>query len=291
MSSLKKTNKFAVWEVPTGVEGHLQSSERLSSRSVAVCGGKKSSVIDLINVAEYNYSVSLDFTGLEYQPPADTTIVTDYTPSPTVSMMSYPSKFWRAILFARIVSLMQGRSQVRFEIIQALADVLNFNIVPIKEDISFANQIIVDSICCPPNSTFLSKSGVIPLSQALATAGIRPQQILKSELSTLLSGTCVPTGISCLLVGGALNIATITEGISALSCEAFGAMIDPFDGDQFDSFRQHRGQITSSANLRSLLEGSKRVNKPVLNAPLSEVFLTLPQRTGPALDVINSAVK
>ena len=91
-----------------------------------------------------------------------------------------------------------------------------------------------------------------------SNCGLDHIELTTVELGVLVSGQFFCTGSACLLAHGAANLIDAAECVSALSCEVSGVSTEPFQAENFEIARQHRGQIVSASNLMMLLEGSKK---------------------------------
>lgn len=264
MATLAKTSKFGVWNPK------IKSKVDKSINHIPIGGGKRINLTDVVNVAINSYEVIIDGSF--------TAINSEFNENDYLNNFEYsgnkespfPDIFCRAVLFSRIISLIQGRLGIRFETIQFLISMLNENFLPSFTSIAASGAELVKAVFDKSQSEFFS------------------YRLSKTEASILQSGSFLSTGISCLIAAGTSNLLNTIDAVSAISCEAFGALIEPLDSSNFETYRQHRGQITSSNNIRLFLEGSRRVNTPLF---ASEVFQTIPQTTGPALELISTAIK
>ena len=134
-ASLKKTKRFSAWQLPAavstpGVTVSIipdQQELAINPKNIVVGGGKRITIVDLLNVSASKYTVNLDLTG---SPESELVELSDeniYNPEKSTDVIGspYPSTFGRAVLFARIVSLMQGRLGVRLQVIYVIFLTLN----------------------------------------------------------------------------------------------------------------------------------------------------------------------
>lgn len=316
MASIKRTQKFAVWSVSEREEPHTVTSPQTSqksmpkitsnssrsveigrrispvaSSSITVGGGRRISSEDVARVAFNLSSVVVDFSGYE-----DHTVSgAEEKNAPAVKSSShdegvYPVEMCRAAIFARIVSLVYGEKTglVRQIVIQRLVDLLNLGVVPCFSP-SSRNSDLVCFLSSIDGFNVYTNEVKQPSSIVFSKHSIVPIEILKSEANVFSQGFFFETGVCCLVAVGANNLVQMVDGLSAISCESYGAHIDPFDVVALETSPQHRGQLTSSSNLKILLEGSRRVNKQPSSS--SSIFNTLPQTTGSAADQIGAALK
>ena len=303
MAALVRTPKFQVWTSNSVVrarrnEGH-KSTETTSS--VSVGGDRRVPVLDVANVAVLYYGIALDAQSLEKldsdvaaseAAKAPRTFKLDLNVVPNNNDEVYPEALCRAALFARVVSLMQSRANVKTEVIQCMGRMLDANVIPNFTSRSAAGIELVATIT-GAGGYCLTNGGIFSTASALSAAGISPLKLSDEEAVTLMKGHFLTTGAACLVASGAANICTMTDCISSLSCDSFGAYMEPFDSVNFDVSRPHRGQITSANNLRLLLEGSKRTNTPPSDATPTalKTFSSIPLVNGPASETIQATIK
>jgi histidine ammonia-lyase len=295
MATLLRTSRFDVWSLG-GEVGIVKKDEKKDpSKCVPVGAGRKVLVSDVSKVAALHYAVSLDLPSLEK---IDAELVqtagVSFDVKKSMKTFSaaanavYPVTLCRAAVFARISSLMQGKSLIRSEVIQLLADMLDADAVPNFSSAENAGNELV-AVLSGADSTCYFKGDIVSTSSALRRAGLAPVQLFADEAATLQNGQFFSTGVASLVASGAANVLSMADGVAALSCEAFGVNVEHFDAARFDSSRQHRGQMASASNLRLMLEGSKRVNSS--NSKSGSSFETVPQTNGPAQESVAIAIK
>lgn len=294
MAALAKTQKFKVWSPPNSGSCEIQKTPATrNAASVVVVGGRKVTVSDVAKVAALMYNVSLDVSTIE-KIDQDLASSKDFVQVSIPELRSvayndnivYDVSFCRAAIFARVVSLMQCRSAVRSAIIELLVDLLEANVVPNFSCPELAGLELCAVLTASGGSCYFD--GIImPSASALEMSGLTPVGLTSLELSTLKLGQFWSTGCTSLIAAGAVNMTAMMDCVSALSCDTFGASVEPFDATNFDTCRQHRGQITSATNLRLLLEGSKRTNA----SSIELAFCSIPQINGPSQESVSSAVK
>eukprot|EP00903_Cladosiphon_okamuranus_P009772 g9291.t1 len=196
----------------------------------------------------------------------------------------------RATVFARVVSLMNGRSGLRPEVLTFLCDLLNNGITPLLakeggEGPSLAKAVLGAGSC-------LFKGEVRPLLEVISSCELSPLSTLTVlEGSTLVLGRFDQVGTAAMAAAAASNAIEIADGVAALTCEATRASTAPFDAGKFD-VRPHRGQIACAERLRLMLEGSKSANSNKGGDRVDpESISTIPQYHGPARDAIAAATR
>jgi histidine ammonia-lyase len=298
MAALLRTPKFQVWSSSCAVDRRSGSCVSGTAASVSVGGGRRVLVSDVGKVAVLQYTVSLDEQSLGK---LDAELNLPKAPRPfkldnTIALSNcdevYPDSLCRAALFARIVSLMQSRAGVRSEVVQCMVRMLNSGVVPNFTSVNAAGLELVAAIT-GTGGYCQTKKSIQPSESAFSAAGISPVKLFEEEAETLLKGHFLTTGAACLVASGAVNISSTVDCIASLTCDSFGAYMEPFESNNFDVSRPHRGQMASATNLRLLLEGSKRTNTPPSDATAFALrtFSSIPQVNGPASETIQAAVK
>ncbi|CBJ27242.1 Histidyl-tRNA Synthetase Similar to Histidine Ammonia-Lyase [Ectocarpus siliculosus] len=206
----------------------------------------------------------------------------------TVAESSRSETAARATIFARVVSLMNGRSGLRPEVLTLLCDMLNNGVTPLLpkdggEGPSLARAVLGAGSC-------LFKGEVRPLLEVLSSCELSPLSTLTGrEGSTLELGRFDQIGTAAVAAAAASNAIEIADGVAALTCEATRANTAPFDALNFD-VRPHRGQIACADRLRLMLDGSKSANSTKGDSTVDpEAISTIPQYHGPARDAIAAA--
>ena len=191
--------------------------------------------------------------------------------------------------------MLLGKCNVRSEILVLLSDSLNKNIVPLIPSPS-SGKCLVNFIIGEGSCVF--NHNVINVSEAFQECGIQPirdQPLTNEEIYVLTNYPFIELGLGCLLANGSLKLLNVSDCIVSLSCEAVGAsVLDAFDSNNFEISRQQRGQMVSATNLRSLLEGSKRVSSHTsmsVDLPKDTIDLlrSSPQVIGPCLESVTGA--
>lgn len=278
--------------------------EKQSSFSVQIGGGDKAlSIPDLAGVAAMGYTVSIPenivsgpATGGKKEDAKASAILSVDEVSSMCSAAIAPGKqaaldvsLCRAAVAARIASLSFGRCQVRQEVLELMAEMLNVGTVPGFTSVDVAGMELVMALVGAKGVEMYSKSSTAAMVDSSA-CGLKHVSVTTGELKVLLSGQFLCTGPACLLAHGALNLTTAAECVSALSCEIIGVSTEAFQAENFEVARQHRGQIVSASNLMLMLEGSKRVNAAAPESNSSN-FVSIPQIFGSAKDGLSNALK
>ena len=255
---------------------------------VGVGGDRKIILDDFANVAVFYHPVVLDVSTLD-KLDDDAKRLTQESVQGSVeaaaaSADACAESVSRAALLVMVIKIMQGRFGIRRVVVQTLVDMINNKTTPVFHSTTTtlnasAGMELVEVLMGQGGNCF-TPHGVLPAKEALKTAGISSVQLSQSEASTLIHCQFFTTGASALFVCGVSNAVCMLDVIASLTCEASCVNVYSFDSFTFDICRQQRGQIASSANVRQMLEGSKRCNSSRAIAS-SESIHQIPQIHGP----------
>ncbi|WP_411732551.1 HAL/PAL/TAL family ammonia-lyase [Paeniglutamicibacter sp.] len=213
----------------------------------------------------------------------------------------------RATMFIRIVSLAQGFSGIRPEIVTTLVDMLNAGVCPAIPEygslgasgdlIPLAHVAIVMSrphtgvdIELDSGEAML-EGKVVSGIKAMEAAGIERLPLGAKDGLALLNGTSFSTAQAALALYDAQNLLETAQITAAMSIEALMGFGDAFI-DELHQARGQRGQIEVAARIRELLDGSTLIDgnattDPVRQPPQDAYSLRcVPQVFGPIKDTL-----
>jgi histidine ammonia-lyase len=216
----------------------------------------------------------------------------------------------RATLFIRIVSLTQGHSGVRADIVRTLAEMLNRGVYPAIPEygslgasgdlIPLAHVAIVmsrshtgEDVELDSGEAFVDGAVVSGIA-AMAHAGIERLPLGAKDGLALLNGTSFSCAQAALALYDAQNLLETAQVTAAMTIEALMGFGDAFI-DELHQARGQRGQIEVAARLRALLSGSGFVDgdadrDPVRQPPQDAYSLRcIPQVFGPVKDTLEFA--
>jgi histidine ammonia-lyase len=205
----------------------------------------------------------------------------------------------RLILLLKINALSQGASGISEAAIDALAGLVNADILPV---IPAQGSVGASGDLAPLAHLSLVLIGEgrawhrgqpIPGAQALEHAGLSPVPLGPKEGLALLNGTQVSTALALAgLLAAARNMAAaILAG--ALSVDAIMGSDTPFD-PRIHALRPHPGQLFAAQQYRRLLAGSAirashLSNDDRVQDPYS--FRCQPQVMGACIDILRNAAR
>ena len=202
----------------------------------------------------------------------------------------------RLVLMLKVLTLARGRSGVRSVLVDTLMQMLDYEVyplVPSKGSVGASGDLaplahLAGALIGEGRVRYHGE--VLPASEGLAAAGIKPIELAPKEGIALVNGTQVSTSLALpgLFAIEDLFAAAILSG--ALSVDAARGSVVPFD-ERVQLARGQHGQILVASVLRALLRDSAiheshrdcgRVQDPYS-------LRCQPQVMGACLDVMSSA--
>ncbi|HSS98973.1 MAG TPA: histidine ammonia-lyase, partial [Terriglobales bacterium] len=169
----------------------------------------------------------------------------------------------RAMMLLRANSLAKGHSGVRPAVIDTLCEMLTRGVTPYvpsqgsvgaSGDLAplahLALALIGEGECLD------EKGNRISSADALRRAEIKPLVLDAKEAVSLINGTQAMLAVGALSLTAAEILVDSADVIGALALDALRGTDVAFD-PRIHEARPHRGQVTTAANLRKMLEGSE----------------------------------
>lgn len=171
-----------------------------------------------------------------------------------------PDEQVRALMFARIVGLARGGSGVHPEGFRALVRILNAGVHPLVPEggsvgASDIAQHAAVALVMIGRGQARYRGEVLPGGEALARAGIAPYQLRPKDALALVSANGYSIGLGALTVLEAERVAAAADLVGALSMEAVGANLSPFEAP-VAAAKPFPGQAAAAQHVRELLAGS-----------------------------------
>lgn len=183
-----------------------------------------------------------------------------------------PESWARAAMLVRLNSLAGGASGIRVTLADTLVELLNKDVVPcipLRGSISASGDLSPLSYVGAvmqgkPSAMAFAGSRTSEYDErkptrsdvALAHASITPITIAPKEGLAIVNGTAVSAGVAALALHESMNLAALSQVLTAMSVEALTGSADSFH-PFIAQVRPHPGQIDSARNIYAFLSGSK----------------------------------
>ncbi|OIK05048.1 histidine ammonia-lyase [Streptomyces monashensis] len=179
----------------------------------------------------------------------------------------------RALMFLRLKTVCSGRTGVRPEVAQTMADVLNAGITPVVHEYG---SLGCSGDLAPLSHCALTLMGegdaegpdgqVRPAGELLAAHGITPVELREKEGLALLNGT---DGMLGMLVMALADLDTLYKSADVTAALTLEALLgtDKVLAPELHAIRPHPGQGASAANMLAVLRGSQLTGHHQDDAP------------------------
>lgn len=165
----------------------------------------------------------------------------------------------RAILAARLVSLARGFSGVRYRLLEQIASLLRYDILPLipqEGSVGASGDLTPLSYLA---AVLAGEREVIyrgerqPAAEVFKVLNIEPLSFKPKEALAIMNGTAAMTGVACLAWERAEYLARLATRITSLAVVALQGNAYHFD-DKLFSVKPHPGQNRIAARIRDDLD-------------------------------------
>ena len=184
----------------------------------------------------------------------------------------------RAMLAIRVNTLMRGHSGIRATTLQALAELLNRNVIPVipeKGSVGASGDLAplshLANVLLGEGEAFYENERM-PGADALKRAGLSAVRLSFKEGLALNNGTAQMLATAALALARLEQLLATADLAAAMTLDAFAGRTAAFK-PEVHALRPHPGQVETAANLRRLLEGSTLADIPYHLVPKFRTWL------------------
>ncbi len=217
----------------------------------------------------------------------------------------------KALMLARLNSLVQAYSGVNADVVELLANLINNDVTPCVYEHGGVGasgdlvQLAHLGLVLIGEGEVIYEDEVQPTEQVFKKLGIKPLSIYIREGLAILNGTSAMTGIGMLNIIQAQKLLEWSVVLSAMINEVVEAFDDHYSYE-LNIVKQHKGQNKIAAQLRDILKDSKMIrsrsehlynpdnlNQEVFEDKVQEYYSLrcVTQVLGPIYDTIAQAEK
>jgi histidine ammonia-lyase len=173
-----------------------------------------------------------------------------------------------AVLLARLNSLSQGFSAVRWELLENLAGLINHRIlprIPAEGSVGASGDLtplsyVGAALIGERDVTWQGR--VCPAREALEGAGIAPLTLAPKEGLAIMNGTAVMTGLACLAFSRAEYLDRLTCRLTSLAVAGLRGNRQHFHPRLFEA-KPHAGPQQAAARIHADLGGAPDALSPI----------------------------
>jgi len=202
-----------------------------------------------------------------------------------------PSEIVQLMLLLKAKNMAYGHSGVRLQMVQRLIDMFNENVLPV---IHKYGSLGASGDLAPLAHLALPLIGEgwvnyqnkkQKTTDVLKQLNWQPLQLVSKEGIALLNGTQFMSAYGVWCVNQAHQLYRLADLIAAISIDAYGASVKPFN-HSIHQVRNQFGQLVSAKSITEILKDSElaAMEKPQVQDPYS--FRCIPQVHGASFDAI-----
>ncbi len=175
-----------------------------------------------------------------------------------------PPHLGKAVMIARLNSLIQGYSGVHTEVVTLLANMINKNLIPSIYEHGGVGasgdlvQLAHLALGLIGEGEIWFESTLMPAAEGFEKAGLKPMKVYIREGLALINGTSAMTGLGLLNLLHASNLLNWSVMLSAFTNELMEVYDDHFSYE-LNIVKHHQGQNYIAAVFRDILDGSQMI--------------------------------
>lgn len=193
----------------------------------------------------------------------------------------------RAIVLARLMSILQGVSGASFPAIDALVSLLNSDlspVIPSRGTVGASGDLtpLAHMVLCfqGRGSFFTRQGGTLSGTDALAQLDLPPLSLANRDGLALVNGTSAMTGVAVLSVVHIEHALEWSVALTAAMAEILNGRIEAWEAE-FAKVRPHPMQKHAADLLRQRIGGSGRVTRqPLAHRHLKDIGRVTEERAG-----------
>jgi histidine ammonia-lyase len=200
----------------------------------------------------------------------------------------------RATMLILANSLLRGNSGIRLEVIRAIVDMLNSDVIPVvpeKGSIGASGDLAPlahIALTLIGEGKAIYKNEEVDSPKALKDAKIEPVILEPKEGLSLINGCHYSTAILTLQIERVKNLLAYSCIAEAVLVQVLSSPLSPFDS-RLQNVRPHKGQIEVAEIVRRLLKGSKVSREDAKKPQDAYSIRCYPQVAGAVVDTIKNA--
>ncbi|HOC12911.1 MAG TPA: aromatic amino acid ammonia-lyase [Propionicimonas sp.] len=201
----------------------------------------------------------------------------------------------RAALLARINTLARGASGASEALFRGLFDLLRLDVIPVIPDQGsvgagdLSQMAAIGLVLIGSGRAWLpGQDEIVPGAVALAAAGLAPVQLAAKDSLALVGSNALSVATAALTQRRSVLLAEGADLVAALTVEALGANLSPFDARALTA-RPLPGQQASGSRIRTALAGGDLARGVRASSSVQDAvsLRTVPQVHGALLDELD----
>ncbi len=202
-----------------------------------------------------------------------------------------PNDIVKIMMLLKIQSLSYGYSACKLDTVERLIDFFNNDIYPIvymQGSLGASGDLVPLAHLCLPLvglGEVEYQGKVMSGAEILKAKKWEPIKLASKEGLALLNGTQNMSAFAVWAVFNGMRLCDWADKIAAMSLDAYYGLLSPFT-KAVHVVRPHKGQLSTAARMKELLEGSEIAKKPKSYVQDPYSFRCIPQVHGAAKDTL-----